>query len=57
MLGETQVPGWSAWWQGHEVGKGGLSGVDGVMVSLGNHYVCDACETASGDVWVTDGDV
>lgn len=22
----------------------------------GNHYVCDACETASGDVWVTDGE-
>lgn len=42
--------------QGHEVGEGGLAGVEGVMVSLGNHYVCDACETASGDVWVTDGE-
>lgn len=42
---------------GNEVGVGGLAGVEGGMVSLGTHYVCDACETTSGDVWVTDGDV
>lgn len=50
-----------AWWcywvrQGHKVGEGGLAGIKGVMVSLGNQYVCDAYETASGGVWVTDRD-
>lgn len=31
----------------------GLAGVDGEI----HLYISDACETADGDVWLTDGDV